>query len=150
MLAAAEHPVQPHIRPGLDRSVPLRRYTDPYLRVFDLSSGSSLQREPSGPGGDFDVAGHSRLMGRTRRERTYASKRISASWFIPKSTPTVADRQEYWERPAGGIPECSRGGAVCCRIQLGMIPLGLNSMATISIFAHWPLALRAEAQHDKR
>ena len=48
MLAAAEHPVQPHIRPGLDRSVPLRRYTDPYLRVFDLSSGSSLQREPSG------------------------------------------------------------------------------------------------------
>ena len=48
MLAAAEHPVQPHIRPGLDRSVPRRRYTDPYLRVFDLSSGSSLQREPSG------------------------------------------------------------------------------------------------------
>jgi hypothetical protein len=48
MLAAAGHPVQPHIRPGLDRSVPRRRYTDPYLRVFDLSSGSSLQREPSG------------------------------------------------------------------------------------------------------
>ena len=29
-------------------------------------------------------------MGRTRRERTYASKRISASSYIPKSTPTVA------------------------------------------------------------
>ena len=45
----------------------------------------------------------------------------------------------------GGIPECARGGAVCCRIQFGMIPLGLNSLATISIFAHRPLALRAEA-----
>jgi hypothetical protein len=43
------------------------------------------------------------------------------------------------------FPECARGGAVCCRIQFGMIPLGLNSLATISIFAHRPLALRAEA-----
>ena len=34
--------------------------------------------------------------------------------------------------------------AVCCRIQLGIIPIGLNSLVTISIFVHWPLALRAE------
>jgi drug/metabolite transporter (DMT)-like permease len=34
--------------------------------------------------------------------------------------------------------------AVCCRIQLGIIPIGLNSIMIISIFAHWPLALRAE------
>jgi adenylate cyclase len=38
-------------------------------------------------------------------------------------------------------------GAVRCavEIQRGMIPIGLNSIATISIFAHWPLDLRAEA-----
>ena len=31
------------------------------------------------------------------------------------------------------------------KIQRGMIPISLSSIATISIFAHWPLALRAEA-----
>ena len=38
-------------------------------------------------------------------------------------------------------------GAVRCAvdIQRGMIPISLSSIATISIFAHWPLALRAEA-----
>jgi hypothetical protein len=38
-------------------------------------------------------------------------------------------------------------GAVRCavEIQRGMIPISLSSIATISIFAHWPLALRAEA-----
>ena len=45
----------------------------------------------------------------------------------------------------GGISECSRGGAMCCRIQPGIIPIGLSSIATISIFAHWPVALLAEA-----
>ena len=149
MLAAAEHPVQPHsgpvwIAPCLEGGTPTRTSGSSIYPAAPPCSESPQAR------GDIDVPGYSRLMGRTRRGLTYASKRISASWFIPKSTPTVADRQEYWERPAGGIPECSRGGAVCCRIQLGMIPLGLNSMATISIFAHWTLALRAEAQHDKR
>src|ERR1700730_19361414 len=48
--------------------------------------------------------------------------------------PRWPHRQEYRGCPAGGIPECSRGGAVCGRIQLGMIPIGLNSIATISIF----------------
>ena len=38
-------------------------------------------------------------------------------------------------------------GVVRCavEIQRGMIPISLSSIATISIFAHWPLALRAEA-----
>ena len=38
-------------------------------------------------------------------------------------------------------------GAVRCAVQIhrGMIPISLSSIATISIFAHWPLALRAEA-----
>jgi hypothetical protein len=66
--------------------------------------------------------------------------------FIPKSTTTVA--------ASSRIPgtACWRNfrvvlGAVrsAVEIQRGMIPIGLSSIATISIFAHWPLALRAEA-----
>jgi len=29
-------------------------------------------------------------------------------------------------------------------------PIGLSSIATTQSFAHWPLALRAEQQHEKR
>ena len=145
MLAAAEHPVQPHIRPGLDRSVPRRRYTDPYLRVFDLSSGSSLQREPSGSR-RLRCAGLLAPHGVDEEGTLPTPQRaFRPAGLSQNQHPRWPHRQEYRERPAGGIPECSRGGAVCCRIQLGMIPLGLNFMATISIFAHWPLALRAEA-----
>jgi hypothetical protein len=59
----------------------------------------------------------------------------------PQKIPLVMSPDET---PAGGITECSWSSAVCCRIQLGIIRSGLSSIATISIFAHWPLALRAE------
>ena len=93
-----------------------------------------------------DVAGYSRLMGADEGGTHLRLKSaFRPAGLSQNQHPRCPHRQEYRGCPAVGIPECSRGGAVCCRIQLGMIPIVLNSIATISIFAHWPLALRAEA-----
>jgi hypothetical protein len=92
-----------------------------------------------------DVAGYSRLMG-ADEEGTHLRLKSAfrPAGLSQNQRPRWPHRQEYRGCPAGGIPECPRGAAVCCRIQLGMIAIVLNSIATISIFANWP-SLRAEA-----
>jgi class 3 adenylate cyclase len=63
-----------------------------------------------------DVAGYPRLMG-ADEEGTYL--RLKAHFgqlvYLKINNHGGPHRQEYRGRPAGGISECSRGGAVCCR-----------------------------------
>ena len=145
MLAAAEHPVQPHsgpvwIAPCLEGGTPTR------------TSGSSIypaappcSESPQALGATSMWRGTRASWGGRGGNAPTPQSAFRPARISQNQHPRWPHRQKYRERPAGGIPECSRGVAVCCRIQLGMIPLGLNSIATISIFAHWPLALRAEA-----
>jgi class 3 adenylate cyclase len=84
--------------------------------------------------------------GRTGRGRTYAVKAHFGQLVYPKiNNHGGRIVKKFGDGLVAEFPSVL--GAVRCavEIQRGMIPIGVSSIATISIFAHWPLALRAEA-----
>jgi len=93
-----------------------------------------------------DVAGSCRLIGIDEEGTLAQLKALRRTLFDPKITD---HRGRIVKNTGDGLLAefPSVLGAVRCAvdIQRGMIPISLSSIATISIFAHWPLALRAEA-----
>ena len=93
-----------------------------------------------------DVAGYSRLMGADEEGTHLRLKAHFGQLVYPKINNNGG--RIVKNTGDGLLAEFpSVLGAVRCavEIQRGMIPISLSSIATISIFAHWPLALRAEA-----
>ena len=92
-----------------------------------------------------DVAGYSRLMG-ADEEGTHLRLKAHFGQLVHPKINIHGGRivKNTGDVLLAEFPSVL--GALRCavEIQLGMIPIVLNSIATISIFTHWP-SLRAEA-----
>ena len=68
-----------------------------------------------------DVAGYSRLMG-LDEQRTHLHLKAHFGQLVYSKLNNHGDKSSRIPGDTGGISDCSRRAAVCCRIQLGMIP----------------------------
>ena len=108
--------------------------------------GHGTRRTQAGRHLAAEVAGYSRLMG-ADEEGTHLRLKAHFGQLVYPKINNHGGRivKNTGDGLLAEFPSVL--GAVRCAvdIQRGMIPISLSSIATISIFAHWPLALRAEA-----